>query len=233
MPLHDWSRLSGWENVYILWITELFHSVRPRLPEGYRAYLGTSPVLAINAQGGKPDVGIHAWRHEQSTTATDLSSSQADAPDIEVEVDVATIDPGVSLLIERHGALVAAIELISPRNKDRPSARDVYLNRYLGYLLNGANLVLIDVHARPSGFSFADRIAEELNLDRPPRPAPMAASYRVGEPSPTRGRFVAIWTRVMTVGEALPSIPLPLTVNLAVTLDLEHTYARAAEASYL
>jgi Protein of unknown function (DUF4058) len=233
MPLHDWSRVSGWENVHILWMTELFHSIRPRLPEGFRAYLGTSPVLAINAQGGKPDLAIQSWPREGSITATDPSLTQGEAPDIEVEVEVATIDPGVSLLIERHGALVAAVELISPRNKDRPSARDVYRNRYLGYLLNGANLVLIDVHPRPSGFSFADRIAAELSLDRPPCSAPMAASYRVGEAALTGGRFVAIWTRVMTVGEPLPSIPLPLTVDLAVTLDLEQTYARAAEDSYL
>jgi hypothetical protein len=42
--------------------------------------------------------------------------------------------------------LIAAVDVISPRNKDRPFARTAYLARYLGYLLDGANRVLIDVH---------------------------------------------------------------------------------------
>ena len=55
-------------------------------------------------------------------------------------------------------SLIAAIELISPRNKDRPSSRETYLTRYLGYLLESVHLLLVDVHRRPIGFSFADRI---------------------------------------------------------------------------
>ena len=100
-------------------------------------------------------------------------------------------------------------------------------------MLNGVNLVLIDVHPRPAGFSFADRIAGELSLEQPPCPAPMAVSYRVGEPAATGGRFLAIWRRRMEVGEAIPTIPLPLAVDLSITLDLEATYAKAAEDTYI
>ena len=86
------------------------------------------------------------------------------------EVAVATLDPETSVYVERQGRLIAAVEVISPRNKDRPVARSAYLARYLGYLLDGAHLVLIDVHRRPLGFSFADRIAAELSLAQPPCP---------------------------------------------------------------
>jgi hypothetical protein len=129
--------------------------------------------------------------------------------------------------------LIAAVEVISPRNKDRPIARSAFLARYLGYLLDGANLVLIDVHRRPLGFSFPDRIAAEMQLERPPLLPPMAASYRVGEPAATGGRLLAIWRRPLTVAGVLPPIQLPLTAEQAVTLDLEQTYTRAAEDAYL
>jgi hypothetical protein len=55
----------------------------------------------------------------------------------------------------------------------------------------------------------------------------MAVSYRVGEPAATGGRLLAIWRRPLTVGAPLPNMTLPLTVDAAVPVDLEQTYARA------
>ena len=100
--------------------------------------------------------------------------------------------------MERQGRLIAAVEIISPRNKDRPAARSAYLARYLGYLIDGANLVVIDVHRRPGGFSFADQIAAGLQIEQPSVPPPMAVSYRVGEPAAAGGRLLAIWRRPLT-----------------------------------
>ena len=146
---------------------------------------------------------------------------------------MATIDPATAVFVEREGRLISALEVISPRNKDRPIARSPYLTRYLSYLLEGVHLVLIDVHPRPLGFSFADQIAEELHLEKSALPTPFAVSYRVGEPAPTGGRLLATWRRPMKVGASLPSIPLALTVDLSVPLDLDATYASAAEDAYL
>jgi len=130
--------------------------------------------------------------------------------------------------------LVAAVEIVSPRNKDRPEARDTYTRRYLGYVMNGAHLLLIDVHHRPRRFSFADRIAADLGLPpQPSLPAPMAVSYRVGDRAAEGGRYLGIWRRPLTIGQPLPTIPLPITVDVNVTVDLEPTYARAAADAYL
>jgi hypothetical protein len=100
-------------------------------------------------------------------------------------------------------------------------------------LLEGVHLLLVDVHPRPLGFSFVDRIAQELQIRQPPCPPPMAVSYRVGEPAATGGRILAIWRRPLTAGAALPSAVLPLTVDSAVSVDLEQTYQRAAQDAYL
>jgi hypothetical protein len=95
------------------------------------------------------------------------------------------------------------------------------------------NLVLIDVDRWPLAFFFADRIAEELNLAQPPCPPPLAISDCVGEPAASDGRLLALWRRPLTVGAPLPNLPLPLTVAQAISLDLEHTYTRAAADVYL
>lgn len=234
MVLHEWSDRPGWEGMHHLWITELLRWVKPRLPEGFRAYIGSAPLLAVGAPQERPDVGVRSWnKPSEPGRAFPGAGAESQPTEPDEEVAVATLDPGTTLYVERQGRLVAAVEVISPRNKDRPHARDAYLARYLGYLLDGANLVIIDVHRRPAGFSFADRIALALNLEQPSVPPPMAVSYRVGEPAASGGRILAIWRRPMTVGMSPPSIPLPLTPEQEVVLDLEQTYAKAAEDAYL
>ena len=154
-----------------------------------------------------------------------------DEPD--VETVVATLSGDTTLLVERQGRLVAAIELVSPRNKDRASACAAYTATYAGYLFRGIHLLLVDVHPRPLAFSFADRIAGELALEQPPCPAPCAVAYRVGEPAPNGGRFLALWRRPLAVGSPLPVMRLPLSLEESVAVDLEATYRRATEAAYL
>ncbi len=108
---------------------------------------------------------------------------------------VATLAADTALLVERAGRLVAAMELVSPRNKERASAQAAYSAAYAGYLLRGVNLLLIDVHRKPTEFSFADQVARALSLSQPAVSAPFAVGYRVGGPSPGGGRFLAVWRR--------------------------------------
>jgi hypothetical protein len=49
MPLHDWTDAPGWDGVHQIWIVELLYWIKPRLPAGYRAYIGTTPTFAIGA----------------------------------------------------------------------------------------------------------------------------------------------------------------------------------------
>jgi hypothetical protein len=195
MPLHDWTDMSGWEGMRHLWITELLRWVKPRLPAGYRAYIGS----AAGAPEGRPDVAVHRLADSPSIknnrSGGHVTPAMGDAIEPEIEVAVFTLDPSTSLFVEKQGRLIAAIELISPRNKDRSSARETYQARYLSYLHEAVNLLLVDVHRRPIGFSFADRIAAELSIDQEPLPPPFAVSYRVGEPAATGGRYLAIWER--------------------------------------
>jgi Protein of unknown function (DUF4058) len=238
MPLHDWSGRPGWEGMHQLWIVELLRWIKPRLPEGYRAYIGSAPVLAVGAPSGRPDVSVGRLNPQtvvqdapRSTPRPPLSTDAKIEPDIELAV--ATLDPVTSLWIEKQGRLISAVELISPRNKDRPASRDAYLSRYLGYLLESVHLLLIDVHRQPLGFSFADRIAADLAIAQAPLPAPLAVTYRIGEPAATTGRLLAIWRRALQIGTPLPTLPLPLDLEHEILVDLEQTYTNAAADAYV
>ena len=76
-------------------------------------------------------------------------------------------------------------------------------------------------------------MAAELETDLPAPPAPSAVVYRVGESGPDGGRSLAVWAEPLTVGQPLPAVSLPLTVHLAVPIDLDGTYSRAADNCYL
>lgn len=231
MPLHDWTEVKGWDGVHLLWLGELLRWVKPRLPAEYRAYVGTWPILGVGSTTGRPDVGVLQFfgASPERSISTALATDQIE-PDIEIMAP--TIDPGSSLFVERAGFLVAAVELISPRKNDRPSSRETYAARYAGYLVGAVNLLLVDVHPRPLNFSFAEEIDRQMRLTPHPLPAPQAVAYRVGEPT-GGGSFLAIWRRRLAVGAALPTLPLPLSVDLSVAIDLEQTYRAAAADAYL
>lgn len=230
MPLHDWSDDRGWDSVHLLWLNHLLDWVQPRLPAGFRAYLGAVPALSIDTPNGRPDLNVRRWPVTSPTPAGNTASTVAE-PDEEA-VATFTLDPQRAVHVDFHGQLMAAIELISLRNKDRPSARARYLGRYVGYLRQGIHLLLIDVLPRPAEFSFADAIALELGFAQAASPPPCAVSYRVGEPLP-EGTLLAFWRRSLQVGQPLAIIPLALTTSEAIPVDLEQTYQQAARRAYL
>lgn len=227
MPLHDWTDMYGWEGLHHLWMAELVTDLRKTLPPPFRVVIGSSPLVGLGDLPAKPDVAVTHGKHANGTPA----GGGLREPDFEVAV--ATVEEELTVQVKHDRRLVAAVEFISPRNKDRPSSREQYGNRYLSYLREGVHLLLVDVHRRPVGFSFPQLIAAELQTELPAPPAPCSVAYRVGEPVPDGGRLLAVWSDPLTVGQPLPTVSLPLTVHLAVPIDLEGTYSRAAENCYL
>ncbi len=219
MPFHDWTDRSAWYGMRQLWIAELFR-------------WSSAPGVAVGAPEGRPDAGAHqtagAASRERDSSESNGAPALGDAIEPEIAVAVMTLDPGTSLCVEKQGRLIAAVELLSPRNKDRPDSRADYLARSLAYLHQAVHLLMGAVHRRPIGFSFADRIAAELSIDQEPLPPPFAVSDRVGEPAATGGRYLASWHRALTPGSDLPTLPLPLDVHVAVPVALELTYSAAA-----
>ena len=234
MPLHDWSERTEWEGVHIYWMGEIAQWLKPRLPKGYRAIIGSSPFAHLGVSLGKPDVSVTKNGPSKPLDSSQPAQSATNPLQPDYETVVATLEEDRTLLIEKDNRLVSAVEIISPANKDRPERRDQYLTRYLGYLRAGVHLLMIDVHARPFQFSFAERIAKELQIvDRPAPPTPQAVSYQVGAGAPFGGRFLAVWQRALAIGSPLPSIPLAISLENVVPVNLESTYMEAARKAYV
>ncbi len=234
MPLHDWTDDRGWDSVHQLWVNSLLFWLQDRLPAGYRAYLGSVPGLTIAAEPGRPDVGVRAWQPPEQGEPETRAEALVEGPRPDFQA-VALLQPERQMAVHvvLQGKLVAAVELVSPRNKDRPSSREFYRNRYLGYLWSGVHLLLVDVHRRPLGFSFAEAMADEMQCRFPVGPPPLAVSWNVGGVTPEGGHFLDGWYRPLTVGAALPPVPLALTAEKSLLIDLEHTYVEAARRAYL
>ena len=234
MPMHDWTQSRGWDGLHLVWQAQLLDWIQPRLPHGYRVYLGSVPALTIDAGFGRPDLSVRRWEAptpEGRSAPGTATMSVGIAPDLETTARF-TLEEQSTLQIEFDGRLIAALEIVSPRNKDRPAARERYRSRYLGYLHRGVHLLLIDVLPLPTGFSFGDAVEEEIALPVNVGLPPFAVSWRVGEPLP-EGTVIAEWRRKFEIGSMLPTIPLALSTTAEVLVDLEITYAAAARRLYL
>jgi hypothetical protein len=132
------------------------------------------------------------------------------------------------------GRIVAAVEFVSPANKDRPEHRRALAGKCAGLLSDGACVAIVDVVRERS----ANLYAELLGLlgvvvdgdggatplgDHPSPIYAVACRYR---PAPDGGPPWAFqgWYHPLAVGERLPTLPLWLAYDLAVPLDLDATY---------
>ena len=234
MPLHDWKDEQGWDGVHLLWLSELVRWLRPRLPDDFRVYVGSVPALTVESTNGSPDLQVRRWQPEPPDPAQETALSLLE-PDLE-GVATFTFDPHRAIHIDHHGCLVAAIELVSPCNKERREAQEGYSSRYLGYLRQGVHLLLVDLLPRPIGFSFLHVLRAALGLAIPDTPAPFAVSFRVGDPIPNgnaESPVIAVWRRALQPGQPLPTLPLTLTSRQQILMDLEPTYRSACEQAYL
>ncbi len=236
MPLRDHfhpplATLRHWESFHATWATEIMRTLnRKVLPPGCFAeaqvHVGSRVEIDVatfeEAQalstGNGGGLAVETW----APPATSLVMP-AIFPDA-IEVQVFHNSGGATL--------VAAIELISPGNKDRSEARRAFTAKCASYLQQGIGLVIVDIvterqtnlhHAliqfleQPESFEFAG--AQAL----------YAVAYR-----PRRretGDGIELWLAPLTLGQPLPVLPLALRDVATVPLDLETTYMTSCQDS--
>ena len=231
MPLHDhfhppvsskrhWSELHGW------WPGEIGRQLFDMLPPGYQAgprlYLGSS--FEVDVSVAEEDNRPTPSADDGSGTAT-LTALE---PPFTAVADLLNFDEYEVRIYDsdRERTLVAAIEIVSPSNKDRPETRAQFVGKCAALLREGVCVSVIDV--------VSDRLANlyvEL-LDRVGQPDP-----RVGaDPSPLyaatvrarrRGKkppLLDAWYFPLAVGQPLPTIPVWLSPTLHIELPLEPSY---------
>jgi len=125
----------------------------------------------------------------------------------------------------RH--LVAAIEIVSPANKDRLEHRNAFVGKCAALLQKSVAVSIVDLVTARHFNLYADVLAfaghNDPTLSDPPPPI-YATSCRVVKKDKT---MLEAWSHILTVGQPLPTLPLWLSAELVVPLDLEQSYEQA------
>ena len=230
MPLLDHfhpplSRTHPWRAFHGAWAAAMARLLNAGvLPAGYYAvpFLDRDgPVeidIAALRESGSPLEGDGRQLWSPPEPALAVAVDWPTEEEVRVEIHTDDGDPQVA----------AAVELVSPRNKDRPQAREAFAAKCAEYLRRGCGVVVVDAVTTRRADLPADLWAALGIGGAPQAPAPLTAmSYRsVGRNGD--GRLLA-WPAILELGRPLPTVPLWLGADLAVPLDLEasHSAARA------
>ncbi len=152
----------------------------------------------------------------------------ATSPGLTLAVEWPNIDDVRVEIVSDEGEprLAAAIELVSPRNKDRPRAREAFAEKCADHLRRGCGVVVVDVvTTRRADLHFELLVALEIESTSDVSGQLSAMSYRsVGH---ERDGQLLIWPAILEIGVPLPTLPLWLGAELAVPLDLEASHSAA------
>jgi hypothetical protein len=133
---------------------------------------------------------------------------------------------------EEGATLVGAIELVSPRNKDRPASRAAFAGKCAAYLRQEIGLVVVDIVTDRMA-NLHDELVELLEQPAAFAFDPPAGVYAVAYRSrslETAGR-VEMWPQRLEVGRPLPVLPLVVRGLGVVPIDLETTYNTTCQDS--
>ena len=124
--------------------------------------------------------------------------------------------------------LVAAIEFLSPANKDRPESRDAFVAKCAVLLRKGVAVSVVDLVTIRQFNLYAQLMAfvghpdPSKTAEGPPTYAASCRWLTKG----TRARLEA-WSHTMAIGQPLPTLPLWLADSLVIPLELEKSYEQA------
>ena len=233
MPLRDHfrpplSKQLGWESVHAMWPGEMVRVLFPNLPPGYRAapkvHLGTAfelDVAASDTNGG--------WWPTADAGGGGVATAVRAAVEPSLAVDIDSPDPdefAVEVYDDERGRLVAAVELVSPANKDRHKTRQLFVDKCAALLARGVCVAVVDlVTTRPANLHA--ELLERVDRTDPAVDANRSHLYAVThrwQRSPKRRTRAESWYHPLALGDRLPELPLWLADDLSVTLDLETSY---------
>jgi hypothetical protein len=127
--------------------------------------------------------------------------------------------------LHRARQLVAAVEIVSPSNKDRPDSRGAFVAKCADLVRRRVTVAIVDVMTTRHSNLFAemlellDRDDPSVSADPPDLYASVCRSS--GRNGDTR---LVVWPYTLAIGRPLPTLPLWLTDDFAVPLELESTY---------
>lgn len=229
------SQRRSWEGFHGLWAAALVEKLnRDVLDDEFFAdmqvHVGSQVEVDVAAfeeqQSGAHDAGrttaalAPAW----APPKTNLVLPAVFPDDIEVQVFATTTG----------ATLVAAIELVSPGNKDRPETRRAFAAKCVAYVTRGIGLIVVDIVTNRVANLHNDVVAM-LGHAAPCLLDSAITTYAVAY-RPSRqpsGDQIEIWPKTLSLGDSLPTLPLGLRNAGVVRVDLDETYSEACRRSKL
>jgi len=213
---------SAWANAIVGWLNQKV------LPENYRSI----PQVHVGARV-EIDAATFRLREESAAPGNGMATAVWSPPQAKL---AAAVDFGdtdtfeVQVREETRRRLVAAVELVSPANKDRPTHRRDFAIKCASYLRQHVSVIVVDVVTERR-----DNLHGELMqlLTLPPElleagSFPLyAVAYRLKVEEETQR--LELWPEELRVGRTLPTLPLWIGEKEAVPLDLEASYVAACE----
>ena len=228
MPLRDHFRpplddVHSWDELHGMWPAVIVQQLLKVLPEPYFAapgvHLGTlyrRPVAESNdfevANGG---VAVATYAPPKPTLTLEPRLPNQDVYEVRIYDS------------RRNRCLVAAIEILSPSNKDRPANRATFIAKAATLLKNNICVSIVDVVTTYDYNLYAElmNFLECVDPALGSEPPPIYAATLCLRHEDDR-RMMDSWYHPLAMSEALPTLPIWLTETWAISLDLESSYEK-------
>lgn len=234
MPLRDHFRppldnKTSWEGFHGQWPAMLVMALAPKLPRRYvaepRVHLGTYFEIDVASYEGDEASAVSSAGPENGGVATAVWAPPR--PTFEVATDLPDQDEYEVRVYDarRQRRLVAAVEIVSPANKDRPETRRAFVAKCAALLQQHVSVAIIDLVTTRQFNLYGDLLEligqadPSLAPQAPPLYAATCRWARAGDAWRLRA-----WAHGVGIGQPLPTLPLWLADNLAVPLELEASY---------
>jgi hypothetical protein len=222
MPVHDWTRVETWQfhHFHTMWLTHLAEQLNTGgLPAGYEAYAEQRAELYI------PDVlTLTGVTPPGSTSNGAVAVAEPRTRRQAVSKGIPALGRAVAVRHVSRRRVVAVIEVVSPRNKDRPESVGDFAGKVAGMVCGGVHAVVVDLlppgRHDPGGMHPAVwALLDEGTPGEPPPPdEPLTfAGYKAD-------RLPVAHLEYAVVGRPIPPVPLFLDGGQFVDLPLEETY---------
>jgi hypothetical protein len=236
MPLRDHFRsplddVHSWDELHGGWPMMIVQALTKILPEPYFAapgvHLGTLYEVNIGTYRRAAEAENGGGQGDPGNGGVILATYAPPKPTLTLEPRLPDQDVYEVRIYDsrRNRRLVAVIELVSPSNKDRPESRGAIVSKVTNLLKNGICVSLVDVVSTSNAnlyaelLGFLDSSDPALGDDPPPMYAATLRLRFEGSRRPMDN-----WYHPLSIGQALPTLPIWLDSKRAISLDLEASY---------
>lgn len=245
MPMRDhfqppMSHIASWEEVHGEWPMVMVQQLYQSLPPGYVA----APRVH---RGAQVEIDVATYELDANRQSPFSSSSTSGdgglataiwappQPTLEFETELPEQDEyELRVYDETHRReLIAAIEIVSPANKDRPGNRRAFVAKCAALLQKNVSVSIVDLITTPHCNLYLE-VLDFIGWSGPTY-LPVPPVYAVTCRGRTLGKVprVATWAYPLASGKPLPLLPIWLTEELAISLDLEASYEETCRVLHI